>query len=142
MRLSQMEPLGVKRADVGNWQKRLTFTSDLASVGYGQHRDYSYQNTVELALMAALIAAGLSPSRAVAVARPFVISATSPGVYRGTLRKWLVFPAGDHTRAIATNEPDLAKLSESLACPPTFNFVDIGGLLQRIDNLFLASQED
>ena len=57
MRLSQMESLGVRRADVGNWQKRLTFTSDLANVSYGQHRDYSYKNTVELALIAAFVAA-------------------------------------------------------------------------------------
>lgn len=141
MRLSQMESLGVRRADVGNWQKRLTFTSDLASVSYGQHRDYSYKNTVELALIASFVAAGLSASEAVAFARTFVVSAAAPGVYRGTLRKWLVFPAGDHTRAIHTDEPDLAKLSESLACPPTFNFVDMSGLFRRVDKLFMASQE-
>ncbi|MEH3145196.1 MAG: hypothetical protein PGN34_07565 [Methylobacterium frigidaeris] len=139
MRLAEIERVtGASRLDIGNWLKRLTMTSDFPEVQPGAPRDYSYQNVVELAFIAAFVAAGLPPSTSVAFARPFVVSAQAPGVRIGESRAWTVFPAGDHRRAIATDQVDIDKLAASFdeGTPPTFTIVNTDKIFTRVDDLF------
>lgn len=141
MRLSQIEPvLGASRLDVGNWLNRQTMTSHFDEVVSGQARRFSYQNTVELALVAAFVAAGMPVSKAIAWARPFVTEARGPGLRFGQHHQWLVIPAGNFTKAVETAEPQLSALTDLLepGAPPVFALVNIAEVFRRVDELFSA----
>lgn len=144
MRISKIEPvLGASRLDVGNWLSRQTMTSHFQEVLGGQARQFTYQNTIELALIAAFVGAGMPVSKAVAWARPFVLDARAPGVRMGGQRQWLVIPAGDFSKAVQTDEPQLSALTELLepGAPPVFALVNIAEVFRRVDELFNATQE-
>lgn len=140
MRLSQIAPvLGASRLDVGNWLNRQTMTSHFEEVASGQARQFSYQNTIELALVAAFVAAGMPVSKAIAGARRHVVAAHSPRMRLGDKRQWLVYPAGKFSSGIETDQPELASLSGLLepGAPPVFVLVNIAEVFRRVDELFL-----
>lgn len=140
MRLSKLEPLlGASRFDVGNWLKRHTMTSSFETVVSGQARTLTYANAIELSLVAAFVAAGLTAPKAIACARPLVASARGP-LARYDAQEWIIFPGGasDPRRFIMTDKPDFASLQASLGdvIPPSFGLVCIGEVFRRVDALF------
>ena len=141
LRLSKIEALCGSSRNVANHLARLIMSSDFQPVVSGQARRFSYQNTIELALINAFITAGLPASKAAAFAKPFVAAARFPGIGAPD-REWIVFPAGDATQAVNTDAPDLAKLSATFGAlyPPVFALVNVGEIFRRVDELFTEAE--
>ena len=90
--------------DADNWIGRLHLLTDYLPTVQGRARRYTYANALELAYLAALVDAGVRPAKAVPWADHLRRQARNEELASGNLREWLVFPAQDQSKAVATDD--------------------------------------
>lgn len=130
------DKIGVSRHDADNWRKRVGLLTSYKPTVAGRAQEYSRDNVLELAATAAFVKSGMPPKSAIAYANALIRSSKVSCV-----RDWLVFPAGDFSAAIATNEPTAELLHEMAAKSATGSVVAIPQrqIVDRVDALFQAS---
>lgn len=131
-----VKAISASQRDIENWIGRLELSTQFMAPGRGRPRVFSRENAIELGFIAALVRAGVDPSKAVAYARSMLSY-----LRYDNLREWLVFRAGDVSRAIATDTPDFTTLLDRLAsdeAAPTYSFVHMGEIVRRVDQAIQA----
>lgn len=128
-----LKTIQADQRDVDNWISRLKLASAFPEPGRGKARLFSKTNTLELAIIAALVRGGAKPSQAAVFANSFLRHVSSDGK---PVRKWLVFPAGNLDRAIGLNgAPDLLRLHDELGAL-TLTFVHVSEIVRRVNELY------
>lgn len=126
--------------DIENWIGRLELSTKFTAPGRGRPRVFTRENAIELGFIAALVRAGVEPSKANAYARSMLRY-----LQMDNLHEWLVFRAGDVQRAIATNTPDFSGALMQLAtdeAAPTYSFVQLGEVVRRVDRAIQAGDAE
>jgi len=129
------EKIGISRSDAENWLARLDLSTAYAPTVRGIPRNYSRENVLELAFLAALIKTGWPPRRAVGVVRDVLADTWGP--------VWLAWPAGrfeepmgaSHIEALGVE--GLAKQSPHRA----ISAIHIGDIRATVDRLFSEKGE-
>lgn len=136
------DKIGASRRDIENWQARIPgmggFTTTFEATRRGVPRDYSKENVIELAFIAAFVRVGCELSKA---------RAFSGGLIRqlrtGHLRDWLVIPAPDFASATGTADiagTDFAEVARGSDCSAV-TVIHAAGIVGKINDMFAAHSE-
>ncbi|WEF24635.1 hypothetical protein [Paracoccus sp. S3-43] len=127
------EKLGISRHDADNWRKRVGLLTEYKPTVAGRAQEYSRDNVLELAGTAAFVRSGMPPKSAIALANALIRSSKV-----GDVRDWVVFPAGDFSTGVATNDPTTETLKDMAAKSTTGAVVAIPQrqIVDRVDALF------
>lgn len=131
--LEILPTVGAERHDVENWLGRLTFSSAFETGTPGRARQFSRDNTIELAAIAAFVRMGWLPNTAVAMAGAVMRMAKVNKV-----REWAVFST-ESPNGYATNVIDMDRIARDVAAAsevPIVRLVPIGEIVRRVDRLF------
>jgi hypothetical protein len=135
--------IGATPRDIENWIGRFEFSTDFEATSRGKARMMTKANTLELAFVAALTAAGVKVSEAVAYAAMYVRQFNAERRGAGKLREWFIFDAesGAHS-AIGADELTTAKLAELTrkSNPPVVSVIQAGEIVRRVEALFEAEE--
>lgn len=127
------DTLGVSRVNADNWQTRLDLSTEYAPTIRGVPRQYSRENVIELAVIAAFTKAGCPARRAAAYAAAVLRQD------RGRqLKKWLIVLAGEFQHGRSTNDPSEVSLIEMAAMSPNqvVTLIHVGAIVATVDRLF------
>jgi hypothetical protein len=102
---------GVSVRDVENWLGRLTLVTAYHQPTLGQPRIFSRENAVELAMIAALVASGMSPAKAAPIAG-LIVRQTQNRFDR--VSDWLIFSPQDPSRFVTSDAPDVNGLHKKV----------------------------
>jgi hypothetical protein len=130
---AQITPVvGADVNNIDNWIGRLELSTKFEPSRRGRERQFTRENTIELAIVAALVQAGLKPQSAAAYADMGLRN-----LRHGGQREWLIFPAGDATKAFGSDQPDPAALAKKFGAV-ALSFVHVGEIVRRVEELFSA----
>lgn len=130
--------IGAQRREIETWIARkdqIGLRTVYADTVGGSARKFTRENVLELAGLTALVKVGLAPRHAVAFAE-IIVDNDRLGRRQ---RKWLVFQAGDLTRAIETDSLDSAILEQTATeadFAPAISAICVGEIVRRVDQLF------
>lgn len=135
-----IETIGASRRDVENWQARIPtmgrFATLYAPTRRGLPRNYSKENVIELAFIAAFVRLGCDLGKA---------NAFAGGLMRqyqtGKIRAWLVFPAPDYDSAISTDAPSNSEKIAAMSRISTVVNIHVAEIVRKVDELFDAHGE-
>ncbi|MTH65863.1 hypothetical protein [Paracoccus shanxieyensis] len=127
------EHIGLTRYDAENWRRRVGLLTSYKATTAGKAQEYSRENVLELAATAAFVKSGMQPKAAIAYANSLIRASKI-----GTVQEWLIFPAGDYSAGISTDNPTAESLREMSAKSATGAVVAIPQrqIVERVDALF------
>lgn len=124
------------QSHIDNWMSRVEMRTDFETPVRGAPRRYTRANTLELALISAMVQVGAKPSTAVAFADAYNGESGRLEMMAG--REWLVFVAGDLKHARATDNPDPRFWTRELNAP-ALSIIHVGAIVREVDSLFTES---
>ncbi|SFO91207.1 MerR family transcriptional regulator [Tranquillimonas alkanivorans] len=128
------DTIGASRREIENWLNRVDpFLSTFEPTRRGIPREYTKENVIELAFIAAFIRAGLELQSASAYARTMLRH------YRNKeVRAWVAFPAGDAASSKATDDisgTDFAALA-ARSDRSAVTVIHVSAVFEKIERLF------
>lgn len=132
------DKIGASRTDVENWRDRVHLWTEYEPTTPGVAQNYSRENVLEMAVIAAMKKAGC-PLRSASAYAGMVIR----GHRNGDLRKWLVFPAGDFAQGTGTNDPARVDFADLAGKSPqrAVSLIHVGAIVETVDKLFAEKGE-
>lgn len=135
MHLYQMlHAVGTDPNQVASWMRRIPMHTAQPKSKNPRQRVYTKDNILELALLNALVQAGLPAAKAA-----FYVGEMLQHYLLGDLEEWFVFASGDPTRGMWMPQPDLARAMRQFKVsdrPPVLTLVQVGEVVRRVERLF------
>jgi len=130
------DKIGISRTDAENWLSRLPLSTEYAPTVRGVPRDYSRENVLELAFLAAMIRTGWPPRKAVRIVRELLQDTWG-------MAAWLGWPAGNIEAAAGASSLEALRADDLAAHSPyrAVSMIHLAVILKTVDALFAEKGE-